>query len=190
MRPAVTGEKSLQLHEAAVVGRADQDRAAGPGLDQRDAAQDERAHDLFAENRFGDQQGVQLVRIDVQRLDVADRGRIDQRAPAGELAELAGERAGDVIDHGKITPVRVAAGHPHGSRQDHEHAGGRLAGPVDALAGGIVLRHGEAAQALDILGLEDREHLRLARLARRRIRRSSRRGASSVHASSIITSSI
>ena len=43
---------------------------------------------------------VQLLRIDQQRFDIADRDGADQRARAGKLADLAGERARDAAGAG------------------------------------------------------------------------------------------
>ena len=46
---------------SADCGSADQHRAARAGLDQRDAAQDQRAHDALAEIGLGDDQRAQLL---------------------------------------------------------------------------------------------------------------------------------
>jgi len=59
--------KLAQPRDIARRRRADQHRAAGAGLNQADAPQDQRSHDLLAERGLGDQQGMQLLRADEQR---------------------------------------------------------------------------------------------------------------------------
>src|SRR5213076_313741 len=136
-----------------------------------------RAHDLLAERGLRDQQGMQLLRADEQRLDVADRDRVHERAPARKLSELAGKGSRDVIDHRKIMPVPVAAGDADRPRKHDQHAGGRLARLIDPRAGRIAARRAEAPQACDLVGGEDRESLRAARFERRRRGLSHCRGA-------------
>ena len=60
------GEETPQPQHVAVVGAADDDRAAGPRLQQADAAQDQRAHDALAELGLRDQQRAQPFRRDDQ----------------------------------------------------------------------------------------------------------------------------
>ncbi len=60
---------------------ADQHGAARAGFDQPDAAQDQRAHDAFAEVRLGDDQRAQLLGRHQQRLDVLVGVRVDERGP-------------------------------------------------------------------------------------------------------------
>ena len=48
-------EKALKPQHVAIIGTADNDRAAGSGLKQADTAQDQRAHNPFAEIGLRDQ---------------------------------------------------------------------------------------------------------------------------------------
>ena len=57
MRMTVAGEEVLQPQHVAVVGPADDDRAAGAGFQQAHAAQDQRAHDALAELGLGNRAG-------------------------------------------------------------------------------------------------------------------------------------
>ena len=57
MRMAVAAQKALQPQHVAIVGAADDDRAAGAGFEQPDAAEDQRPHDALAELGFGDRAG-------------------------------------------------------------------------------------------------------------------------------------
>src|SRR5256885_4181300 len=177
MRNAVAAQEIAQPCDIAQGRCADQHRAAGAGLDQGYAPQDQRAHDLLAERGLRDQQGVQLLRADEQRLYVADRDRVHERAPARKLPELAGKGSSDVIDHRKIMPVPVAAGDADRPRKHDQHAGGRLARLIDPRAGRIAARRAEAPQARDLVGGEDRESLPAARFERRRSGLSHCRGA-------------
>ena len=83
-------------------GSADQHRAARARLDQRHAPQDHRAHHLLAERGFGDQQRVQLLGVDLERVGLADRDAVDEGGPARELAQLAGEVARTVLGHRQL----------------------------------------------------------------------------------------
>ena len=94
MRIAVAGEETLQADDAGRIRRPDQHRTADAGLDQTDAAQDQRAHDALAKIGFGDQQRAQPFRRDQQRLDVALGMPVDQRDAAGELADFGEKLAG------------------------------------------------------------------------------------------------
>ena len=96
MRLTVAAQKNLQPQHVAIVGAADDDRAAGAGFQQPDAADDQRAHDPLAELGFGDQQGAQPVRRDDQRLHRLLRGGVRQRRPSGQLRQFAYEFAGTV----------------------------------------------------------------------------------------------
>src|SRR5467141_1315439 len=111
---------------------------------------------------------MQLLRADEQRLHVADRNAVYERAPARKLPELAGKASRDVIDHRKIVPVPVATRDADRPRKHDQHARGRLARFIDPRPGRIAARRAEAAHARDLVGREDREGLRAARLERRR----------------------
>jgi len=61
MRAGVASEKPLHAYQVGTHGRADQDGTPGAGLDQADAAQDERPHDPLAEFGLSDQHGPQPI---------------------------------------------------------------------------------------------------------------------------------
>ena len=61
LRLSITTEKTFQPQHVAVVGAADDDRAAGAAFEEAHAAQDQRAHDPLAELGFRDQQGAKPV---------------------------------------------------------------------------------------------------------------------------------
>ena len=130
---------------------------------------------------FGDQQGVQLLGIDLERVGFADRDAVDEGRPARELAQLAGKVARTMLGHRQLVSVAVAAGDADRARQNHVDAGADLAGLDHVRAIGETPRLSETVQPRDLVGGEQREHLRAARLEGRR------RGR--VHASSIATSS-
>ena len=104
MRLAVPRQEILEPQEIAVVGRTDQDRAAGVRRDQGDAAQDQRAHDALAELGLGDQHGAELVGRDEDHLDLAFGMAVDQRRLAGQLADLGEELAGALVDQPATWP--------------------------------------------------------------------------------------
>ena len=64
---------------------------AGAGLQQADAAQDQRAHDPLAQFGFRNQQRAQPVRRNDQRLYRLLRDGVHQRRPAGQLRQFAHE---------------------------------------------------------------------------------------------------
>ena len=111
---------------------AHEHRAARTGLDQCHAAQDQRAHDLLAECRFGDQQIMNLLAGDEQRLDCIDARCVHERGPAGKLTQLAGERAGAMVDHGHVVAMTVAAGDTNRAGEHEQDAGREFAGFEDS----------------------------------------------------------
>src|SRR5262245_44331929 len=93
MRVAIAAEETLEPQHITVLRAANDHWSPGSGLEQPDAAQDERAHDALAELGLRNQQCAQTLGRDDQGLDRLPRTRIDQRRPSGELRELAHERA-------------------------------------------------------------------------------------------------
>ena len=189
VRNAVAGEKTPQPRHVRGRGRTDQHRAACAHLDQADAAQDQRAHDLLAEIGFGDQQRAQLLRDDEERLDRAGRDAVRERAPARELPDFARESSGGELGDEQIVPVPVAAGDAQRAREHDEHARASLPGLEQTLAVRVAARRAEAAQARDLLVREDREHLRAARFERRRVVGLSHRGGDSRGSFQLLVSS-
>ena len=151
---AVAGQETLQAQHVGVIGRAHQHRAAAGAFDQRDAAQDEGAHDALADFGLADQQGAQWFRRQQQGLHIGDCHAVHERGPAGQLRGLAQEFAGAMGDDGHRLAARVVAGDIHGAIQHDEHAGRVGAGGDQMLAGGETNRLAETADARDIGGRE------------------------------------
>ena len=82
---AVAAQEIDQPKHVRIAFRADDDRT-GAGLDQADAAQDQRAHDALAKIGLGDQQRAQPLGRNGHRLDVGQRGRVDEVRPARSCA--------------------------------------------------------------------------------------------------------
>ena len=79
----IAAEKVLQPMEVRGLRRTDQNGAAPSGLDQPDAAQDQRPHDPLAELRFGHDQCPQSIGGHEQCLHVVVGIRVDERHAAG-----------------------------------------------------------------------------------------------------------
>ena len=107
---AVPAEEILEPGDAGRCRRADEDRAAGAGADQRDPAEDERAHDALAKLGLGDQQRPEVLRRDQQRLDLALGMAVDQRRLAGQRADLGEELARTLLDHRRDMAEAVMLG--------------------------------------------------------------------------------
>ena len=166
MRNAVAAEEVAQAHDVGRRRRTDQHRAAGAGLDQPHAPQDQRAHDPLAEIGFGNQQRTQPVVRDQQRFDFADRTAVDERAAAAQLTDLAGELADTVLDDRRVMAVAITAGDADGTGQHDEHAGPGLAGFEQPLTVRIAPHRAEAPHALDLRGRQRRKRLRAPRFDR------------------------
>ena len=153
----------------------DQDRTAETHLDQRHAAEDERAQDALAELGLGDEQGSQRLGRDDDRLHVADRPGVDRAhvLPSGEMSELGHdlarhdlrhllERRPDQLrerGHGHRLPERVAENDRDPAGEDHVHPGDRFSRAEEELAGREPPDLAERPDAVDLGRGEDREHL-------------------------------
>ncbi len=156
----VAAEKALQPQHVAILGPADDDRSAGAGLEQADAAQDQRAHDPLAEIGFRDQQRAEPVRRNDQRLHRLLGGGVDQRRPAGHLRQFAHELAGPVRDDQAMRHAGlVALGDVDLAGQDDDKPGTDLAGCEQRLAGGKGANFAEPAHPLDLDRIEIGKHL-------------------------------
>ena len=166
---AVARQESFQPEDVGVAVPADDDRAAGAGLDQADPPQDQRAHDPLAELRLGDEQGAQPVRRDHQRLDLAQRMGVDQRRLARQLGELADEGARAVGDD-ELARVAVPAvpGDVDLAGQDQGQSVAALAGTHQHVAVGESAKAAEAPKPLDFRRRQRRIHLRTAAVVDRR----------------------
>ena len=83
MRMPVAGQEAFETKNIAVIGAADDDRAAGAGLEQADPAQDQGAHDALAELGLFDQQIAQPARRNDDRLDRFRGNGVDQGRAVG-----------------------------------------------------------------------------------------------------------
>ena len=153
LRMAVAREKIRQPQHVAVVGPADDHRAAGARLEQADAAENERAHDARAELGFRDQQRAQPVGRYGQSL------RIDQGRLARQLRQFAHERAGPVADDQLTAAGPRRLGHVDLAGQDDEQALADGPGLGERFTGAEGPQRAEAPDPLDLGRLQHREHL-------------------------------
>jgi hypothetical protein len=163
MRIAVAGEKSQQANHVARIRGADQHRAADAALDQADPAQDQRAHDAFAEIGFGNQERAQPVGRDQQGLDIAFGHAIDQRGAAGELADLGEKLARPLIDDRRDVTEAVALADRDMAGQHDKHSGSGLAGLEQFVAVPVMNDVAEPAHARDFLRRQRRKCLLITR---------------------------
>ena len=68
----------------------------------------------------------------------------------GELPDLGQELTGALLGDGRDMAQAVALGDRHCAREDHKHAGRRLAGLEQLPAAGVFAQSSEAAQPLDL----------------------------------------
>ena len=185
MRMAVVAEKALQPQHVAVVGAADDHRPARAGLQQADAAQDERAHDALAELRLGDEKRAQLIGRNDQRLDRPTRDRVDERRPTGKLCQLAEERTRTMGDDGCGAARRVMARDLDFAGEDDAQPAADVAHLREPLARRKCAQGAEAPDARDLRRVQGGKHLVAARVDDGR-RRHGRHGplAALIHAPS------
>src|SRR5471032_1263234 len=153
------------MEQAAVAGRPDQHRPAGIDVDQRHAAQDQRAHDALAQLGLGHQQRAQRFGRHHQHLDGADGLAVAQRRPARQLRHLAAELAGAVLgDRRGVAQAVVAADRDAPLQHQHQAEAGH-AGLEQRLAVLEMAHVAEAQHALDVSRRQHRKHLVAARVA-------------------------
>ena len=122
MRMSVAGQETLQAQHVGVFRRAHENGSAAGAFDQGNAAQDQRAHDAFADFGLADQQGAQLLRPQQQRAHIGARDVVHQRRAAAQLRNLAHETARAVCGDKDRFAQRVAADDVHRALQQDEHA--------------------------------------------------------------------
>ncbi len=159
MRMTIAAEEAFEPEHVAVLGPTDDHRSAAAGLDQADAPQDKRAHDALAELRLRDQERTQAIRCDDQGLDRALRVRVDQRGPAGELRQLAHERARLVGDDQLAAAELAVLGDVDLAGQDDHQPVADLADARERIARRVGADLAEPAHALDLMRLQCRKHL-------------------------------
>jgi hypothetical protein len=98
---AVASEEVRQPRHVRGLDRPDEDRASESDLDQRYAAEDERAQDALAQLGLRDEQRPQRLRRNDDRLDVTHRPGVEyaQVRPSGELSDLGDDLARDHLRH-------------------------------------------------------------------------------------------
>ncbi len=164
VRHAVAPQEVLQREQRRRLRPADQHCAARAGLDQRHAPQDQCADDAFAEIGLGDDQRAQLLRRHQQHLDLVERLAVDQRRPARQLPDFREKLARPLLDDRHDAAEAVALRDADMALEHDEHAGSALAGGEQAAAAFVALARAEAADALDFLARQHREHLVVARV--------------------------
>ena len=82
----------------AILAGLDQDRTASAILDQRDPAQDERAHDPLAEFSFRDDDAAQALGGNEKRFDLGLCTRVNERGAARQLSDFGEELARSFFD--------------------------------------------------------------------------------------------
>jgi hypothetical protein len=163
VRIRVTRKEILQLEQAGMRGRADQDRAARLIADQLHATEDERAHQALAQFGLGHDRGAQAFGVQHKGLQFAHGDAVGQRRPAGQLRHFAGELAGPVLDHLDALAERIGPAARQMPRQHDDHAGRIHAGPEHGGAVRPGAARAEAAQAGDVVGAQGRIDLVTAR---------------------------
>jgi hypothetical protein len=155
----VAAQEAGEPQHVAVVGRADDHRPAGAGLEQPDAAQDERAHDALAELGLGHQQGAQPLGRDDEDVERLARMGVDQRRPARELRKLAHERARQMRHH-RLGPAGLVVPRDlHRAGEHHAHAEPDLADMGQRFVDPEMAHLAEPAHAGDLGVIEPGKHL-------------------------------
>jgi len=150
-----------------VVAFAQQDRPARAFFDQRDAAQDQRAHDALAEFGFRDDQRAQPDGRNQQRIDGFHGHARDERGTPRQLPDFSQEISRPVFDDDVLAAQPIALENLHASCQRNEHAGADAAGFEQQFTGFPVVHFAELAQPVDFLAAQFREHLVMPRRERR-----------------------
>ncbi len=118
----VPAQELPDVQRAGRVAGADEDQAAGALGDERHPAQDEGAHEDFAELEVPLHERVQMLAIDDDDRSVAERPAADEGAAGREHVDLARELPGAV--HRDLLLAALDRAHDlHGALDDHEEAG-------------------------------------------------------------------
>ena len=127
VRVPVAREEAFQPEHVGMRCAADDHRSSRSGLEQADAAQDQRAHDALAQLRFRHEEIAKLMRADHQGFDVAASDPVHERRAAGELGQLTHERPGTVDDDRRAGRPIIALKDDDLALQDDERPGCQLA---------------------------------------------------------------
>ena len=168
---AVAAEETLKPQHIAILGAADDYRPAGAGLQQADAAQDQRAHDPFAELRFRDQQRTQPIGRNDQGLHCCLRGSVHERRPARELGKFAHELPWRVRDNQFAAAGFMTLRDVDMAGENDEEAEAYLTNLGKCLAHAKNAYLAEPAHPLDLCRFQSRKHLGASRFDDRLCRR-------------------
>jgi hypothetical protein len=116
-----------------MIRAADDYGTTGSEPEKGDAAEDQGAHDAFAQLGLFHQEIAQSARRNEERLDRLLGVGIDQGRAAGKLRKLAHERARTVGYDELGMSQRCAPSHIHPACQDNESAWRDFAGRDDAI---------------------------------------------------------
>jgi hypothetical protein len=163
----VATEKTFQPEHIAALCVTDDDRSAGPGLKKADAAQDQRAHDPFAEISLRNKQCAQPVGLDDQRLHGLLGYGVNKRRPSGHLRQFAHELAGPMRDDQIAATGLVTLRNVNAAGKDDDKPRTDLPGRQQRLAGGKGANFAEPAHPLDLDPIEIWKHLAAALLDKR-----------------------
>jgi hypothetical protein len=163
MRVRVSAQELHQPHRVGAVRRADHDDAAVDVTDQPDPAQDERAHDDLADVALGRDHAPEVGAPDAQQDARLAGARAHQHLALVEEVELARELAlaQDREDFRLVVLVDVED--LDRAFEDDEEVDAAVAAREHRRVRREVLFAAVAGDAIDHLGAEVREGLRLAR---------------------------
>lgn len=123
----IAAEKLANSQRAGGMAGAEQNQIAETVRDEREAAQDEGAHEDFAKFLIFRYQRAQAVVTDFEKFSPFGYAAANQAARARNHRHLAGELSGNVTDDGALA-VNSRLYDFHGARKDHEEWDLRVAG--------------------------------------------------------------
>ncbi len=159
MRMTVAAQKALKPQHVAILSVAKDDRSACAGFQDRDAAQNQRAHDAFAKFGFADHQRAQSLRRNDERVYGLLRNSIGQRRAAGQLREFPHEITGTVDDNGRRAFDIATVGDCNLAGEDNHQAGSDLTACQQRFSGRERAQFAEPADALDLQRIEAGKNL-------------------------------
>jgi hypothetical protein len=123
MRVCIAGQETLQANHIRTGFSANQGRAAGTGLEQGDATQNQCPHDPLAEFGLRNHQSAQIFGRNQQHFHLIDGVNVDQRRLAGQLPDFGNELAGSLLHDRGAMPQGIASHNAHRPLDQHEHTG-------------------------------------------------------------------
>jgi len=159
VRMPVAGEETFEAQNIGMIRAADDDGPTGSEPEKGDAAEDQGAHNAFAQLGLFHQEIAQPARRNEEGLDRLLGVGIDQRRAARQLGKLAHERARTVLydELGVSRPSAVSDLDP--ACQNDKGAWRDFAGRDDAVARRIGFELTKPPQPADLRLLQHGEHL-------------------------------